>query len=433
MKGWSWIPVLGLVLFSSIALATVVKPPPDFAEAKKQAQFIGIVEVMEAPEEPTNGFFGDRPPTVTVKVVESWQGAVIGTSHGFLWDTDFRPEAILSYNSWMPLRNPAKERISLPMKGEQYVVFAVAWTERVWRDIYGWPRRPIIQHLPAKHADNTPFKWYGFEEHCLRSRPLEEITTAPNYYGRQGFLYRSTPDDTRTKAALRWTDISEAGVYWVLTAHSAVKMTVTSIDKNPDWPVKYTVQKGDTLSRIAEKYYDEEARAKDVAQANNIKDARTIQPGMVLTLPPVVNSEPQQPTPKLSSGEISISDVPGSLALGGKRSVLFELSASTEADRLFLGEIWKKCAVFGYSDWVNVGPDAECREIVIRYDGKRLSLMSWHPIYEKSGKLVAASHGLTPLNGKTVTEALKDDDPTYVRKREVFDSIVTQCLSRHGK
>jgi hypothetical protein len=138
----------------------------------------------------------------------------------------------------------------------------------------------------------------------------------------------------------------------------------------------------------------------------------------------------EQRAPMLPSGEITIADVPSR----GKPEVLFHLSASNDADRRFLGEIWERCAaVFGRSDWVNFGPDAQFHEIVIQHDGERLCLQSWHQIYERSGKVVATSRGLEPLNGRTVAEALKNDDPAYVRKRDTFDAIMTQCLSRRGK
>ena len=92
---------------------------------------------------------------------------------------------------------------------------------------------------------------------------------------------------------MRKYEISEKSEYWVLTSRTAVKMTVKAIEKNPDWPVKYTVQKGDTLAAIAEKFYDDEDRWKDIAKANKIKDAAKIQPGMLLALPPVPdNKEP---------------------------------------------------------------------------------------------------------------------------------------------
>ncbi len=142
----------------------------------------------------------------------------------------------------------------------------------------------------------------------------------------------------------------------------------------------------------------------------------------------------EQRAPMLPSGEITIADVPSSLAIGGKPAVLFHLSAPNDADRRFLGEIWEKCAVvFGHADWVNFGPDAQFHEIVIQHDGERLCLRSWHQIYERPGKVVATSRGLESLNGRTVAEALKNDDPAYVRKRDTFDAIVTECLSRRGK
>ncbi|HBQ63505.1 MAG TPA: peptidoglycan-binding protein [Clostridiales bacterium] len=50
----------------------------------------------------------------------------------------------------------------------------------------------------------------------------------------------------------------------------------------------YTVQAGDSLSKIAKQFYDSEAQTyiKLIQDANNIKDASVIQPGDVLKIPP---------------------------------------------------------------------------------------------------------------------------------------------------
>lgn len=284
----AWLGVGSLVLFATLAHGTTVLPPPSFEEVKKSASFIGVIEVVEIPQEPATGYFGDKPPTVAVKIVESWQGPATNTSHGFLWDAEFRPESITSYYSGIPLPDLAAERISMPTKGERYLVFAETRPGGVWRDIYGWRRRPVVQELPAGHPDGKPVSsWWSWSFHCLRAPSLEEIGQTRNFYGRQKFSYASEPDDARTKGALRWTDVTERGEYWVLSGNTAVKMTVTAIQRNPAWPVRYTIQKGDSLALIANRFYDNEARWKNIAKANNIKDATKIKSGMVLTIPPV--------------------------------------------------------------------------------------------------------------------------------------------------
>lgn len=47
----------------------------------------------------------------------------------------------------------------------------------------------------------------------------------------------------------------------------------------------YTVQKGDTLFAVARKAYNDQARWKDIAAANNLQPPYTIKVGQVLKLP----------------------------------------------------------------------------------------------------------------------------------------------------
>ena len=202
-------------------------------------------------------------------------------------------------------------------------------------------------------------------------------------------------------------------------------------------PVK---NEGRTLRQISEDYYHRPAQPVESTTVADGKGPGELRTGMVISIPELDdipqldNGNTGQPAANQAADRIIIADAPGTLApKGTNRTVLFELSPVTEADRQFLGEIWKKCAVFDYSDWVNVAPDAPFREIVISYNGTRLSLISWHPALEKSGKEVATSRGMGPLNGRTVSEAPKDDDTPYDKKRKAFDSIVAQCLSRSSK
>lgn len=53
----------------------------------------------------------------------------------------------------------------------------------------------------------------------------------------------------------------------------------------PTWPKHYTVRKGDTLSKIASKYYGNSKKWKQIANANNIRDPKNLKVGRVLTIP----------------------------------------------------------------------------------------------------------------------------------------------------
>lgn len=284
----TWFAVLAFALCAATARGISMRPPPAFDEVTRSAAFIGVVEVTDVPQEPSGGFWSDKPPLVTVKIVESWKGAARDTSHVYLWDTGFRPEALMSYSSFMLPPDPAKLQIALPPKGQRLVVFAETLKDGAWRDIYGWLRRPVVQDLPPGHPDQRSIpSWSPSSDHCIRVTPLQEIGQTLNFYGRQKLLYTSDPDDARTKAALRWTDISRKGEYWILTYSTAVKMTVTAIEANPDWPVRYTVQAGDAVASIAQKFYDDEAKSEQIVKANGIRNPVRIRPGMVLKIPPV--------------------------------------------------------------------------------------------------------------------------------------------------
>jgi nucleoid-associated protein YgaU len=55
----------------------------------------------------------------------------------------------------------------------------------------------------------------------------------------------------------------------------------------PSSSVDYTVQPGDTLSGIAEWFYGDRSRKRDIYAANRstIRDPQTLEPGIVLSIP----------------------------------------------------------------------------------------------------------------------------------------------------
>lgn len=72
----------------------------------------------------------------------------------------------------------------------------------------------------------------------------------------------------------------------------------------------YTVERGDTLYVIAQQYYGDGSRWKEIADANNISDPRKIQPGDELTIPNVDDTDDgstAMPPPQGSTGEKEIS------------------------------------------------------------------------------------------------------------------------------
>jgi hypothetical protein len=51
------------------------------------------------------------------------------------------------------------------------------------------------------------------------------------------------------------------------------------------WPKHYTWKKGDTLQKVAAKFYHNSKLWKKIANANNIRDPKNIKPGKVLIIP----------------------------------------------------------------------------------------------------------------------------------------------------
>jgi hypothetical protein len=66
------------------------------------------------------------------------------------------------------------------------------------------------------------------------------------------------------------------------TAFSAAKSTRVG---GRVWPKHYTVKKGDTIQKIASKFYGSSKKWKLIANANNIRDPKHIKTGRVLIIP----------------------------------------------------------------------------------------------------------------------------------------------------
>jgi len=58
-----------------------------------------------------------------------------------------------------------------------------------------------------------------------------------------------------------------------------------SADNRKSW--RYPVRPNDTLEGIAERYYGDPSKWKQIARQNNIENPRRIAPGTILNLPPI--------------------------------------------------------------------------------------------------------------------------------------------------
>lgn len=73
--------------------------------------------------------------------------------------------------------------------------------------------------------------------------------------------------------------------------------------------------------------------------------------------------------------------------------------------------------------WINFGPDASYRTIRLFCQNGTIELSSWHPIAEMHPNVVAASYGLTSLDGQSREDFLGRDKGEYVGRRKAFDEI----------
>ena len=102
-------------------------------------------------------------------------------------------------------------------------------------------------------------------------------------------------------------------------------------------------------------------------------------------------------------------------------------------DAAFLDELYDLAvARFGEANWNNFGPDASVREIAFVSKGRMARLRSWHPLAEKDARIVAASYGLTALEGQEREAFLAADDAAYVAQRRAFDEIAERLRQHYG-
>jgi len=97
-------------------------------------------------------------------------------------------------------------------------------------------------------------------------------TIAQNYYGdenRWKSIYNANRERMRSPEDL----------------HAGMEILLPPKDLPADYP--YTVQPGDTLSKIALEWYGDKAKARIIAEYNGLKDPDAINPGQTLRIPTI--------------------------------------------------------------------------------------------------------------------------------------------------
>jgi LysM repeat protein len=75
-------------------------------------------------------------------------------------------------------------------------------------------------------------------------------------------------------------------------------------------PTSYTVQRGDTLGRIAARFYGDASKYPIIQRANNISSPSRIWVGQVLVIPPIAGNTPSQPAPATPAPVTPVPTVP---------------------------------------------------------------------------------------------------------------------------
>lgn len=129
---------------------------------------------------------------------------------------------------------------------------------------------------------------------------------------------------------------------------------------------------------------------------------------------------------------VAVVDVDGGSRSQQADTVILKVDLTAELE----DQLNAVCAIakahFPEGHWVNYGPDSSYREITISCDQGEYILRSWHPLFEMKPNLVAASYGVTTLNGRTREEVLRQDDARYVAQRRAFDEIERELRRRFG-
>ncbi len=199
---------------------------------------------------------------------------------------------------WEGERSPSEAKLAPPEEATMAIGGAAAAPseEAVIRTVIEERAPEQIPLTPAKSPKPEPAKGAPAplpkpRYHVVqRGETLSEISRS--YYGTvtrwRDILEANkdvVPDERLLRPGVKLT-IPPAGESEVASA-AAGRPALSSTASASASKRTYTVQKGDTLYRIAEKFYGDGSRWKDIQQANSaqVPEARRLRPGMVLAIP----------------------------------------------------------------------------------------------------------------------------------------------------
>jgi nucleoid-associated protein YgaU len=96
----------------------------------------------------------------------------------------------------------------------------------------------------------------------------------------------------RTQKEVRGRRIHHSDSYWELNPESAVRYPYTRKPSVSKWPVEHVVESGDSMWKLADRYYGDRTRWRRIMEHNPwIKDQEKLQPGWKISIPSINDYE----------------------------------------------------------------------------------------------------------------------------------------------
>ena len=133
-----------------------------------------------------------------------------------------------------------------------------------------------------------------------------------------------------------------------------------------------------------------------------------------------------------NSEELIIAVSERSFHAGDVQPIAF-FRAEDEAGREAFLALWKEAKkAFPRRQRNLFGPDSRWVEITLKRGWQKLTVRSWHPLFEDNPNSVVTSRGVESLNGRTREEVLESDELWYQNARKCFDKIVSFAKTHAG-
>ena len=120
------------------------------------------------------------------------------------------------------------------------------------------------------------------------------------------------------------------------------------------------------------------------------------------------------PDGRMVWSELKIAGGPPYRAAKINPSKLTEVLEKIRADGMFDDKALKK---------THFGPDSQTTVILVKSNGQRLKMQSWHELYESHSDVIATEHGITPRAGRARWDILRESAKDYIFYRLGWDEL----------